>query len=211
MKDQERWSPKFVECRFNLLHLHLSYLSSESPIARYEAMQTIAQDPVERQAFFSLLEEYFQRASPPPNTRRSPSPAMPTVAAPPKLPASRTPPPTNSLNVKLTEAALKNPGLTASALRAGGASPALSSTLSRFGASHAQVLAPHVASAASSTASGAYQNRAGIAGIASSVAGTGAPPVKKEKGRTPEGLVTSAASVGIPHWTLVARRRSPGH
>lgn len=110
------------------------------------AMETIASNPTERAAFLALLDEYFYSRSPTPSTSAYQKPAivLPTPVAP-------TPPssyvPANKSNA-LAEAVLNRPGVSAALLKKGGIESGQANAMSKFGAKHSEVLAPHLASAA---------------------------------------------------------------
>ncbi|KAK4057954.1 cytoskeletal protein binding protein [Microbotryomycetes sp. JL221] len=159
--------------------------------------QSVLESPAEKQAFLSLLDEYFQSRATNSNDSTAPL-ASPSLAASTRPPAvvNRTRPaglttvePTRTsgltsssastqaspASVSLTNAALKQPAMTSAALRQAGMSPAAAGMAARFGAQHSEKLAPHVA--------------AGIQAQMSNQS-TSVPP----KGpRAPSGLQSSAA------------------
>ncbi|KAM0788852.1 hypothetical protein ACM66B_002937 [Microbotryomycetes sp. NB124-2] len=126
--------------------------------------QAVLDSPAEKQAFMSLLDEYFQQrqnsfsgssssvasTAPPPSSQHQARPPPVTAhTRPAGLTTSSNAPPASSApspaSVSLANAALKQPALTSSALRASGMSPAAASVAARFGAQHSEKLAPHVA------------------------------------------------------------------
>lgn len=131
-------------------------------------------EPHEREAFFTLLDEYFQRAptSSPANSAvapRAPAVSNGRIAPPAGLqtaqPSPRTPSSSGTpfslsspaTSTFIADQALRNPAVTSSALRQAGMSAGAANAASRFGAAHHEKLAPHVARAA--TSSWAAQNQ----------------------------------------------------
>lgn len=110
---------------------------------------SIHADPSERQALYSLLDEYFTR-----DPSISPSPAL----IPPTSTSSSSPSLSTRASTHVADAALQNTAVTSAAFRKAGLSPGVADAASKFGAAHHTTLAPHVASAAKS----GWANRAAV-------------------------------------------------
>lgn len=124
--------------------------------------QAVLSSPGEKEAFFSLLDEYWARdpatATAPAAPRASARVVAPPALAPhssytPTAPAPRPPPaptssPGPSASTFIADRALQNTTATSAALRNAGLSAGAASTLSKFGATHHEKLAPHVAAGA---------------------------------------------------------------
>ena len=147
-----------------MMKLELYSLSLTPPISI--EMDTIASNPTERAAFLALLDEYFYSHSPTPSTSAYQKPAivLPTPVAP-------TPPssyvPANKSNA-LAEGVLSRPGVSAALLKKGGIESNQANAMSKFGAKHSEVLAPHLASAATQGVKSGWAARNGAAGAAES-------------------------------------------
>lgn len=180
---------------------------------------TLANSPSERQAFFSLLDQYFaQSPTPTPSHRTLPpavssrTPAPPVSPSPAHLqpirtssPSSLTPVPApQSLNSRantaltthstsLANSALQNTQLSSTALRNAGLSEKQAGIASKFGAKHSEVLAPHLAKAGMESAKSGWNNRATLGNAAAGAAG-GKGPMKGPV--TPSGLMSSKSIAG---------------
>lgn len=141
--------------------------------------QQVLAQPEEREAFFSLLDEYFRRESPAASSA-SAAPHRSSFTASPRAPAglqtvqptSRSTPPSTSTpstfslsspatSTYIADQALRNPAITSHALRQAGMGPGAAAAASRFGAAHHDKLAPHVARAATSSWAAQNQSSAG--------------------------------------------------
>ncbi|ORY66962.1 hypothetical protein BCR35DRAFT_308410 [Leucosporidium creatinivorum] len=163
--------------------------------------QAVLASPAEKEAFFSLLDEYWARdptaAAPaprpaarvvaPPAPLSSYSPAAPT----PRPPSAPTSSPRTSASTFIADRALQNTTATSAALRNAGLSAGAAGTLSKFGAAHHEQLAPHVAAGAKA----GWANRNAISGgqVEAEPAPKGPPP----KGpKPPTGLSQSRSIAG---------------
>lgn len=179
--------------------------------ARPEMWSTVASNPEERQAFKDLLDEYFEpdrtRATTKPNTPK-PTPTTTTHHPPtrtpyfppapaPQEPEQSTSTPSGSFSTRASnfaaKSALQNTTLTSSALRNAGFSPGAATAASKLGSKHAEVLAPHLATAAKNSAKEGWNQREGIAAVA---AGGAPPPVKPKGPQVPTGLMSSKSIAG---------------
>lgn len=194
-----RFSPSYV---FRLTSYSTSASSARStqttsparpPCASFSspAMSTpwaaVLSSPGEKEAFFSLLDEYFsgQRspaaapAAPAAPRRVAPPPAAhtPSTAPTPRPPATPTSAPAFSASTFVADRALQNTAGTSAALRNAGLSAGAASTLSKFGAQHHEKLAPHVAAGAKA----GWANRGAVAAQAESIASKAGPPVSSAR------------------------------
>jgi len=132
--------------------------------------QAVLSSPAEKEAFFSLLDEYWARD---PATATAPTTPRARVVAPPSAartytPTASTPRPppaptssaSTSASTFIADRALQNTTATSAALRNAGLSAGAASTLSKFGATHHEKLAPHVAAGAKA----GWANRNAIGG-----------------------------------------------
>lgn len=168
----------------------------------------VLQDDSEREAFFSLLDQYFARDTAPVLTASTPhttsiSTSRPAYVPPAPAPAVRTlpePVPTQSFSSRfqdntafknsLAGAALKNTSVTSAALRNAGMSAGAANAASKFGSQHSEVLAPHLANAAQQ----GWNNRSGAA---STIGITAKAPGPAPKGpHRPAGLSSSKSIAG---------------
>ncbi|KAK4055621.1 cytoskeletal protein binding protein [Microbotryomycetes sp. JL201] len=155
--------------------------------------QAILQSPAEKQAFMSLLDEYFSSRSgtgtgrdnstaaaplastsapgPPPITARTRPSGL--TSTPPPQPAPSAP---STASVSLANAALKQPAITSSVLKQAGMSAGAANVAARFGAQHSEKLAPHVA-----------------AGVQSRLQSNGGGELPPKGPRTPSGIQSTAA------------------
>lgn len=122
-------------------------------------METIASNPTERAAFLSLLDEYFySRAS----TSSAPASQKPAIVLP--TPVAPTPPssyvPSNTKN-KLADSVLSRPGISSKLLQQGGMNSTQANVMSKFGAKHSEVLAPHLANATTTAVKSGWAARTG--------------------------------------------------
>lgn len=160
----------------------------------------VAADPSESAAFHGLLDEYFQsrgtsaptarpsaRVLPPAASASAPPRTLPTAIPPPESLSSRANTLKAAAGPSIANAALKNTSVTNAAFRNAGLNPAAATAASSFSAKHSEVLAPHVANAASS----GWANRGALASAGGAAPRAG---IRKEFS-APSGLVTAKGGV----------------
>lgn len=182
--------------------------TTTEPCREMSDWSQVLQDDSEREAFFSLLDQYFARDTAPVLTASTPhttsiSTSRPAYVPPAPAPAVRTlpePVPTQSFSSRfqdntafknsLAGAALKNTSVTSAALRNAGMSAGAANAASKFGSQHSEVLAPHLANAAQQ----GWNNRSGAA---STIGITAKAPGPAPKGpHRPAGLSSSKSIAG---------------
>lgn len=145
--------------------------------------QAVLSSTSEKEAFFSLLDEYWARdpataATPAAPRARVVAPPAPHSSYTPTAPTPRHPPaptssPGTSASTFIADRALQNTTATSAALRNAGLSAGAASTLSKFGATHHEKLAPHVAAGAKA----GWANRANVGGQVEAEPAPKGPPV----------------------------------